>query len=216
MHPQDLQSTFCASAGSYINFQCSLGTFRQHFFQPWDLPWDVNLSQLSMPPWGLRSTFLGVTGLSVNIPCGRRSIRQLFLHPRHSPSTSVNFLCIPGPFLNLSELYVWPRNFPSTFRAAAEPFVNLRKLLYILGTFRYHSKDHGTFHHIQSNFCAVVDLSVNFRQLFVHPRDLNNLYSGRTYHQHQLTFRASARLSINLPQLFMRPGDLLSTFRLAS
>ena len=173
-----------------------------------------------------QSTFHASVGPSVNFPGGHGAFCQhsmwveehpsIFLHPRHSPSTSVNFLCIPGPFLNLSELYVWPRNFPSTFRAAAEPFVNLRKLLYILGTFRYHSKDHGTFHHIQSNFCAVVDLSVNFRQLFVHPRDLNNLYSGRTYHQHQLTFRASARLSINLPQLFMRPGDLLSTFRLAS
>ena len=78
--PRDLQSSFCASAGSSINFQCSLGTCRQHCFRPWDLP-----------------------STSVNFPCLRGAFGQLSVRPRDFLSIfpvgggpSVNFSCVCG------------------------------------------------------------------------------------------------------------------------
>ena len=115
--PWDLLSTFRASARPSVNFLCIRRIFHQLSVHSRDLPStffstvgpSVNLSQLSMPPWGLRSTFHAAVGLSLNIPCGRRTIRLLFLRPRHSPSTSVNFLCICR---TLYQFYMHPWDCP--------------------------------------------------------------------------------------------------------
>ena len=115
--PWDLLSTFRASARPSVNFLCIRRIFHQLSVHSRDLPStffstvgpSVNLSQLSMPPWGLRSTFHAAVGLSLNIPCGRRTIHLLFLRPWHSPSTSVNFLCICG---TLRQFYTHPWDCP--------------------------------------------------------------------------------------------------------
>ena len=101
---RQLQSTFRAASGPYVNFLCIRGIFHQLSVQPRDLSStfcvargpSVNFSQLSMPPWGLRSTFHVAAALSVNIHCGWRTIRQLFLRSWDSPSTSVNVLYVRG------------------------------------------------------------------------------------------------------------------------
>ena len=118
-----------------------------------------------------------------------------------------------------------PRNLPSTFCVAAGPSVYYRKLLYILGTFCYHSMEPWTFRHLQSNFCAVVGLSVNFHQLSVRPRDLpctflmavgpsvNFLCVCTTFRQLPSSFHASAGPSVNLYPLSVLLRNLMSIFR---
>ena len=100
--PWDLLSTFRASTRPSVNFLHVRGIFHQLSVQPRDLPstFFCDRGTFRQP----QSTFHASVGPSVNfpcgcgifvnIPCGWRTIRQLFLRPQHSPSTSVNFLCI--------------------------------------------------------------------------------------------------------------------------
>ena len=118
VHPRDNLLSICASAGTsvnFVNFQCRLGTFRQHFLRPWDL-----------------------LSTSVNFPCLHGAFGQLIVRLRDFPSTfpvnggpSVNFSCIrrtlcasrtfcasAGLYINLSCVCGTVRKLPSTFRAS--------------------------------------------------------------------------------------------------
>ena len=173
---RQLPSTLSASAGPIFVCQWDIQSTFRSFVVP-----SVKFGQLSVylryllstfhASWGLWSTFrasarpsvnfCASTRSSINFQCGQGTIRQHFLQPWDLPSTSVNFPCLRGAFGQLS---VRLCELPSTFRAAAGPFVNLCTFLGPSVTIPW---DHGTFCSLQSNFCVVVGLSINFRQLSV-------------------------------------------------
>ena len=127
----------------------------------------------------LPATFRVVAVVSVNFPCVRRTFRQLFVRLRlfrqlsvrpqdlpstffastQPPATSINFPCVRWTFRELfygsrafHQISVSPRDLPSTS-------VNFLCVV-------------STFHELPSTFCALAVPSINFCQLFVHPRDL--------------------------------------------
>ena len=166
----------------------------------------VNLSQLSMPLWGLCPTFRAAAGLSVNIPSGRRTIHQLFLRPRHSPSTSVNFLCICGT-LRQFNMHPWDCSLTSVnFTCVPKPS----------GNFLFF---HRTFRIFPLNFVHSWDLLLPFRGtmgptatfshisvwLCVYPSNFVNFPCGRG---HSVNFLCVRTTSINFRHLSMHLLDL--------
>ena len=124
----------------------------------------------------------------------------LSVHPRDYLS---NFCVSAEHCVIFSKHYVRPRDLPSTsvnFCTFSAPSVNI-------------PCDRGTFRHLQSTFCAVVGLSANFRQLFVHLRDLPSTFHATA--DITSTFLAPAQPSVNFHQFSVRPRDLPWTFAIS-
>ena len=150
-HPRDPQSTFCASAGSSINF-CTAHRPSVHI-----LCGQRTICQL-------QSTFYGSMGPSLNFPCGRAIFHQHSMWLEDHPSTflasvglSVNFHeCVSmGLYVNFTCVRRLPptlcasRGLVSTFCVSAGPSANFCQLPVRL---RYHP----------SSFSAPARYSVNF------------------------------------------------------
>ena len=162
------------------------------------------------------SAFHAFMGSFLNYLYNHGTIRQLSVRLWYHLSTFHTSAIHSAKFHQISVL---PRDLPSTFHAAADipstffasaqPLATSINFQYVCWTFRE------LFlwqRNLPSNFRAFAGPSINFSQVFVHPRKL--LWTNccrRTFCQHQLTFRASAWYTVNLRQLFVRLGDLLST-----
>ena len=153
----DLLLTFCASAGTSVNFS-QISMRPRTFLQLSMLPWDFRLlreffvhprifRKHSMCPLDLPSSFVNfpcirrtfchllsafcvVVGPFVNLPCIRMTIRQHSVHQRELPSSSLNFPCVRGTCQQFGHL----QDPLSNFHVTTRPTLNFHK-------FSVHSKD---------------------------------------------------------------------------
>ena len=137
-----LPSTLCASVGPSINCPCVLGTFRQHFVLPSNLPL-------------FQSTFLASVWPSVNFLCCCGTFRQNSLWLEHHSST---FIASMGHSINFRELSVRPRDFTSVLHA----YVNFRHLPYVPKNCANYSCVCGTFSELPSIFRWSAVTSIKF------------------------------------------------------
>ena len=117
----------------------------------------VNFSQLSVRPWDLLSAFRAYERPSANFLCVRGIFHQLFVQPRDIPST---FCAAAGPTINFSQLSMPPLGLRSTFRAAAGLSVNFlcfRRAFHQLSVWQW------DFPSSSTTFCTSVGPFVNFR-----------------------------------------------------
>ena len=162
-------------------------------------------------------------GPSINFPSARGTFRQLSSTFHSSAGHSIIILCGHGTFCQLSkQLYVWPRDFLSTFLAPMGPSLKFSSTFRVAGRPSVNFPCiHGTFCKHLSTFLESAGPSSNFRQISVGPRDLPS-----TFHASMglpSTFHAYAGPSVDFPQLLCIRGtfsefsmhlrDLLSTFR---
>ena len=142
------------------------------------------LCQLSLHLWDLQWT-------SINFPCICSNFHQVIVDLRAIPST---FCASLGPSVN-------------SLRVAAGPSVNFWTFLELSVDIPY---DRGTFRHLQSTFCAIAGVSVNFRQHSLRPRDLPSTFHAAA--DIPPTFLASTHPP-ELPSSVnkLRPQNFLST-----
>ena len=182
VRPRDNLLSICASAGTsvqFVNFLCDRRNLRKPSVHPCDLPStfptsagpSINLCRLSVYLRDHQSAICASAGPCVNFQCVCRICIKLSAYSRDLPSTSVNILCIRGPFCQLS---VHPWDLPSTFRAPTGPSVNIP---YGSGIFRL----------LLSTFCVSVGHSMKLpcvrgtsHQLSVLQRDLPSIFINFT------------------------------------
>ena len=149
VHPRDIPSTFCASTGHSVNS-------RKLYVWPRNLPSTFEHSR------NLLLTFRATVGPSVTF--SQLSVRlwvflSTFVNFSCGRGYSVNFLCVCTTTDNFHQLSVHPLVLPWTFLMATKPSVKFPWVC-------------RTFHQLPSTFRASAVPFINFRQRFVHPRDL--------------------------------------------